>query len=52
MKKTYIAPDFQVVASEEAICLVVASGNSQNASGVQLTKEDNAWDIWGGDEEE
>lgn len=52
MKKTYIAPEFQVVVNDEAICqLVVASGNTANATGEQLTKEDNAWDIWGDEEE-
>lgn len=49
MKKTYIAPDLQVVMSDEAFCdsLIVASGNSQNSSGEQLVKDyDDAWDIW------
>lgn len=51
MKKTYIAPDLQVVMSDEAFCdsLIVASGNSQNSSGEQLVKDEedeDAWDIW------
>ena len=56
MKKTYIAPDLQVVMSDEAFCdsLIVASGNSQNSSGEQLVKDyygDDAWDIWEDDAE-
>ncbi len=48
--KKYIKPLAIVenLATED-LCIVVGSGNSQNATGVQLSPEDSAWDIWGND---
>jgi len=46
--KKYIKPlaIAENLATED-LCIVVGSGNSQNATGTQLAPEEKSWDIWG-----
>ena len=54
MKKTYIIPYTEVIAVQQHSMIaqsVVVNASDENAGGVQLSKKDNDWDIWGNDVE-
>lgn len=48
MKKTYIVPALQASEAQVATMMAISlqNGGADPSVGV-LTKEDNAWDIWG-----
>ncbi|MBO4612992.1 MAG: hypothetical protein J5671_07485 [Bacteroidaceae bacterium] len=56
MKKTYINPQTLVIKVTPTSIIntsptsVQMNWDSENGGSVQMTKEDNSWDVWGDDD--
>ncbi len=55
MNKIYIAPDTRIVPLRIRTGIMITSididKNNANTTNTQLGRQDNAWDIWGSDDE-
>ena len=55
MNKIYIAPDIRIVPLRTRTGIMITSididKNNANTTNTQLGRQDNAWDIWGSDDE-